>query len=210
VRHVGATNFARSRLAEILDAGVPLASHQVQYSLLDRRPEGGMIGLARERGLGLLCYGTLAGGFLSERWLGAPEPQVPATELPNRSLTKYRLIQQEWGSWALFQELLAALAAIAKRHGVPLSTVALAWVLERPGVSAVILGASGARHLDATQRAFDLELDAEDRTGIDAVLEQARGPRGEVYGLERTPGGRHAAIMRYDLNAVATRGSPTR
>lgn len=210
VRCVGATNFDRARLAEILDAGVPVVSLQLQYSLLDRRPEDGMTDLARERGLGLLCYGTLAGGFLSERWLGAPEPEAPATELPNRSLTKYRLIQQEWGSWALFQELLATLHAIGARHRTALSTVALAWVLERPGVSALVLGASGARHLAATRRAFELALSAEDRAQIDAVLARARGPRGEVYGLERIPGGRHAAIMRYDLNAVAPTGGATR
>lgn len=200
VRHLGATNFDAARLAEVLDAGVPVVSHQVQYSLLDRRPAGAMADLARQRGLGLLCYGTLAGGFLSERWRGAAEPEVPATELPNRSLTKYRLILEEWGSWELFQELLETLAAVGERHGASLSTVALRWVLDRPGVAAVIVGATGARHLAATRRALELELDGADRARLDAVLQDANGPRGEVYGLERLPGGRHAAIMRYDLN----------
>lgn len=207
IRHLGATNFDAAHLAEILDAGIPLVSHQVQYSLLDRRPAGAMAELAAARGLGLLCYGTLAGGFLSERWLGAPEPGVPATELPNRSLTKYRLILEEWGSWDLFQELLRALAAIGKRHRASLSAVALRWVLDRPGVACAILGTSGARHLEATRRAFELALDDEDHARLEAVLRRAGGPRGEVYGLERAPGGRHAAVMRYDLNSLPA--SPT-
>lgn len=208
IRHLGATNFDADRLAPILDAGVPMVSHQVQYSLLDRRPAGAMVPLARNRGLGLLCYGALAGGFLSERWLGAPEPEGPATALPNRSLTKYKLILEEFGPWELFQELLRVLARIGAKHGVTLSTVALRWVLDRPGVAAVIVGVPGsgsgprspARRLAETLRTFGLRLDADDRTAIDRVLDKARGPEGPVYGLERIRGGRHAAIMRYDLN----------
>src|SRR5688572_27451096 len=66
--HVGLTNFDRPRLAEIAGAGVPVVSHQVQYSVLDRRPAA-MASDCASRGIGLLCYGSLAGGFLSERWL---------------------------------------------------------------------------------------------------------------------------------------------
>ena len=68
IRHLGITNFDVPRTREMLDAGVPLVCNQVQYSVLDRRPEHGMVRLAEERNLSLLCYGTLAGGFLSERF----------------------------------------------------------------------------------------------------------------------------------------------
>jgi aryl-alcohol dehydrogenase-like predicted oxidoreductase len=206
IRHLGATNFDAPRLAAILDSGVELVSHQVQYSLLDRRPEGAMADLARTRNVGLLCYGTLAGGFLSERWLGRPEPREPAAELPNRSLTKYKLILDELGPWELFQELLRVLARIGEKHGVSLSAVALRWVLDRPGVAAVILGVPRAERLRErladTLRVFDLRLDERDRAAVDRVLAESRGPGGPVYGLERVPGGRHAAIMRYDLSRV--------
>ena len=56
---------------EILDAGIPLATTQVQYSLLDTRPAKSLADLCAAHGMHLLCYGTLAGGFLSERYLGA-------------------------------------------------------------------------------------------------------------------------------------------
>lgn len=208
IRHLGATNFDTPHLAALLDAGIPLVSHQVQYSVVDRRPENGLAEAARARGVALLCYGTLAGGFLSRRWLGAPEPAVRPDELANRSLTKYKLILEEMAgatgddgsSWALFQELLATLDRIGARHGADPATVALRWVLDRPGVAGAIVGATGARHLAETLRVFDLALDGDDRVAIDRVIGHAAGPAGDTYALERLPGGRHAAIMRYDLN----------
>src|SRR6185436_3704230 len=92
IRHIGVTNFDTPRLRALLEAGVPVVSHQVQYSILDRRPAGAMSVLAAERGFRLLCYGSVLGGFLSERWLGAPEPPEP---FENRSLTKYKLVIDE-------------------------------------------------------------------------------------------------------------------
>ncbi len=68
--------------------------------------------------------------------------------LENRSLTKYRLIIEEAGGWALFQSLLEALAAIGRRHGVSLAAVASRWGLNQPRVAAVISGARDTRHLD--------------------------------------------------------------
>lgn len=197
IRLVGLTNFDTAHVAALAATGVPIASHQVQYSLLDRRPEASMVSLCQAQDIALLCYGSLAGGFLSERWLGATEPPFPHE---NRSLTKYHLIIEEFGGWLLFQALLAALAPIARRHGVGLGSVAIRWVLDRPGVTAAIVGATSARHLDATLQAMAVRLDDEDRRAIHQVTALARGPAGDVYALEREKGGRHAGIMKYELN----------
>ena len=144
IRNIGLTNFDHARLAEIAAAGVTVISHQVQYSVIDRRPAAAMTSVCAQLGVGLLCYGTLAGGFLSERWLGVPAPSEP---LENRSLVKYRLIIDEFGGWARFQELLAGLHGVAARHGVGIGAVAIRWVLDQPGVAGVIVGARHARHL---------------------------------------------------------------
>ena len=138
IRHIGGTNFDTDHLRAILDAGIPMVSMQVQYSLLDRRPAKAMVDEAAARGVSLLCYGTVAGGFLSDKWLGAPEP---ADDLENRSLVKYRLIIEDFGGWALFQKLLGALRTIADRHDTDIATIASAAVLARRAVAGVIVGA---------------------------------------------------------------------
>jgi aryl-alcohol dehydrogenase-like predicted oxidoreductase len=63
IAQLGGTNFDTPRTQAMLDAGVPLVAMQSQYSLLDRRAEHGFVGALQPRGVQLLCYGTLAGGF---------------------------------------------------------------------------------------------------------------------------------------------------
>jgi aryl-alcohol dehydrogenase-like predicted oxidoreductase len=196
IRHVGLTNFDKRRLTEILTAGVPIVSHQVQYSVLDRRPANGMVAQCAGEGIGLLCYGALAGGFLSDRYAGRPDPEPP---LENRSLVKYRLIIDEFGGWNRFQEMLSALGQIAARYHVGIGTVAIRWVLDQPGVSGVIVGARHARHLDQIVQASALTLDEDDRAAVARVQSESKGPAGDAYDLERVKGGRHASVMRYTL-----------
>jgi aryl-alcohol dehydrogenase-like predicted oxidoreductase len=194
---VGGTNFDTPHTAAMIDAGVKLASMQVQYSVLDQRPENGLVDLCARSGMKLLCYGTVAGGFLSERWRGAAEPGEP---FANRSLVKYKLIIDDFGGWDLFQTLLDALAGIAARHGVSLTAVATRWVLQRPHVAGVIVGARYADHLGDNLKAFDFELDDDDLVAIERVLDQRHGPKGDTYTLERDKTGRHGRIMKYNLN----------
>jgi len=199
IRHLGATNFGTAPLRAMLDAGVPVVAHQVQYSLLDRRPAGAMTTLCTERGVSLLCYGALAGGFMHARWLGQPEPSEP---LENRSLTKYKLIIDECGGWTRFQSLLALLHDIAEAHGVGIGAVAMRWVLDQPAVGAVIAGARNRDHLTDTLAVESLVLSAYDQARLDAHLAGQPVPPGDVYELERDRDGRHGRIMRYNLNTA--------
>lgn len=197
IRLLGTTNFDTPRMHELVEAGFDLVAHQPQYSLLDRRAEGGLVDLCREQGIGLLCYGALAGGFLSARYLGRDEPKAP---LANRSLTKYKLIIDEFGGWELFQDLLASLDEVAQRHDVSPSNVAVRWVLERPQVAAVILGTPTATHLTENLRVFEFSLDEEDGSRLEGTLSRALGPAGEPFGLERVADGPHASILKTELN----------
>ncbi len=197
IRHVGLTNFDRQRLGEVIAAGIPIVAHQVQYSVLDRRPADAMAAFCADHGIGLLCYGALAGGFLSNRYVGCADPTPP---LENRSLVKYRLIIDEFGGWDRFQNMLVGLDAVATRHGVGIGAVALRWVLDQPGVSGVIVGARHARHLDQAIQTSGLVLDARDRADIARLQAASSGPSGDVYGLERVKGGPHASVMQYTLN----------
>lgn len=195
---LGVTNWDTPAMDRFIDAGYDVASAQVQYSLLDRRPAGAFARWGARRNVQILCYGTLAGGFLTEHWLGRPDPGFA---FENRSLVKYRLIIDEFGSWDLFQSLLATLKSIGDRHGVALSSVATRWVLDQPQVAAAIVGARYARHLPQTLEVFRLALDDADRAAIAGILAQAGGPGGPVYGLEGDRSGRHGRIMKYNLNA---------
>ena len=193
---LGGTNFDAARVREMAEAGAVMATMQVQYSLLDARPAGAMTALCREIGTKMLCYGTLAGGFLSDAWLGKPAPEGP---LANRSLVKYRLIIDEFGGWDLFQTLLAAVRRVADRHGASLSNVASRYVLDLPQVAGVIVGGRHAGHLSDTLRLCRVRLTDADRAEIAAVLARSLGPGGEVYALERDRTGRHGSIMKYHL-----------
>jgi aryl-alcohol dehydrogenase-like predicted oxidoreductase len=197
---LGGTNFDTPHTEQLLGAGIPLASMQVQYSLLDARPEHGLIDLCRRNNVQLLCYGSVAGGFLSDRWLGQSEQMPP---LENRSLTKYKLIIDDFGGWALFQRLLGVLRAIADRHGTDIATVASRAMLERPQVAAVIVGARNRSHLPSNLAIMELKLTAADLAAIAAVLAERKGPDGDTFSLERDRHGRHGAIMKYNLNTVA-------
>lgn len=197
IANIGVTNFDAPHLAELLDAGVPVISLQAQYSLLDDRPEHGMIDFCRARDIALLCYGTVAGGFLSERWVAR---RAPGAGLTNRSLIKYKLIIEDFGGWDLFQHLLSTLERIAVKHRCDIATVASRAILNRDQVAAVIVGATNASHLGAHRRIETLMLDAADREAIQKILKQRRGPQGDVFTLERDRTGRHGRIMKYNLN----------
>lgn len=197
IDRLGGTNFDTAHTSELVQAGVPLVSMQVQYSLLDQRPLPLMTPFCARSGVKLLCYGSVAGGFLSERWLGVSEPKEP---LENRSLVKYKLIIDDFGGWDLFQHLLAQLQKVAVRHGVSIPTVAMHWVLRQPMVAAVIVGVRRGDHLADHLKVLDLQLDADDLAALDAVLSQRKPPTGDVYAVERDIEGRHGSVMKYNLN----------
>jgi len=174
IRHLALTNFDTERLRIIADHGVPIVSNQVQYSLVDRRPEARMAAFCGEHGMTLLAYGTLLGGLLSEKYLGRPEP--PRAELNTASLQKYKRMIDAWGGWALFQQLLGVLKQIADMHRVSIANVGVRYILGRPAVAGVIIGArlGVAQHIADNARVFGFALDASDQAAIEAVLAKSR------------------------------------
>jgi aryl-alcohol dehydrogenase-like predicted oxidoreductase len=174
IRHLALTNFDTARLNAIVDHGVCIVSNQVQYSLVDRRPEVRMAKFCSDHPMTLLAYGTLLGGLLSEKYLGRPEPR--RSELNTASLQKYKNMLDAWGDWPLFQELLAVLQQIADKHRVSIANVGVRYVLDHPAVAGVIVGArlGVAQHLTDNARVFGVKLDADDFSMIEAVLARSR------------------------------------
>jgi aryl-alcohol dehydrogenase-like predicted oxidoreductase/enamine deaminase RidA (YjgF/YER057c/UK114 family) len=184
IRHLGVTNFDTAHLRVLARHGIPVATNQVCFSLLDRRAAGEMSDFCLASGIRLLAYGTLGGGLISERWLGQPEPATGA--IGDWSKMKYKRFVDAIGGWDALQGILAALARIAARHDVSLSNVATRWVLEHPAVAATIVGARlGEReHRADNLRVFEFTLDATDRSALDAAFAKTRmlpGDCGDEY-----------------------------
>lgn len=195
IAHVGITNFDLERTREFVQSGFTPASTQVQYSLLDRRVENGLGNYCLHNGIGIIAFGTVAGGFISEKYLGQREPDQFGT----RSNIKYKLIIDDFGGWDLFQELLKLLDKIAKSHSTDIASISSAWSLQRPGVKAVIVGARNRDHLNRNLGIPDIVFTEQELADIDVLLAQSKGPQGDVYGLERY-NNRHRAIIHTNNN----------
>ncbi|HXY30387.1 MAG TPA: aldo/keto reductase [Gemmatimonadaceae bacterium] len=170
IAQLGLTNFDTAHLRIALASGIPIVSNQVSCSLLDRRAAGAMSELCLASGVRLLAYGTVAGGWLSDRWLGAPEPDWERTG--TWSQMKYGRFLRVAGGWDALQRLLAALKPIAQRHGVSIANVASRAVLEMPAVAGVIIGArlGASEHRQDNLRLFSFALTNRDREELAAVL----------------------------------------
>jgi aryl-alcohol dehydrogenase-like predicted oxidoreductase len=174
IKHIGLTNFDTERLRIIKEQGLQIISNQIQYSILDQRPEKLMVPFCQQNGIQLLSYGTLLGGFLSEKYLNSTEPL--RGDLTTASLKKYYNMINAWGGWELFQELLQILSQISKKHGCSISNVATSFILEKPAVAAVIIGArlGITEHRNDNSRTFGIRLDSEDTLMIQSVTNKSK------------------------------------
>ena len=174
ISHLALTNFDTEHLRTIIDHGTAIVSNQVQYSLVDMRPEVNMVPYCLENSVQLLTYGTVCGGLITDRYLDQPEPTRAG--LTTASLGKYKQMVDAWGGWELFQELLRVLRSIANKHGVSIANVAVRYILDRSAVAGVIvgvrLGVSDNRTENA--RVFGFSLDEEDLERIGTVQARSR------------------------------------
>jgi aryl-alcohol dehydrogenase-like predicted oxidoreductase len=164
VRYLGCSNFAAWQLALGLgiSARLNLARYdcvQPRYNLLYREIEAELLPLCRDQGVGVIAYNPLAGGFLSGKYHSVGDPP-PGTRF---SLGKTGELYREryWQQAQL--EAVERLRAHFTPHAKKLTTAAIAWVLEQPGVTSAIVGASKPEQLDDTLAAVDLTLDETDR-----------------------------------------------
>ena len=187
ISHLGVTNCDTAHLRLLTFHGIPLLTNQVSFSLLDRRAAGEMSRFCLAHGTKLLAYGTLAGGLLSERWLGVPEPGSGA--IADWSKSKYKRFIDVIGGWPVFQAILQAAARVARRHGVSIANVATRWVLDHRAVAGVIVGArlGENEHRGNNLRTFAFALDADDYAAIDDALAEAKAVPGDCGDEYRRP-----------------------
>ncbi|MEV5439288.1 L-glyceraldehyde 3-phosphate reductase [Streptomyces sp. NPDC052682] len=165
--YVGISNYSPEQTREAArilgELGTPLLIHQPRYSMLDRRPEEGLLDTLDELQVGSIVFSPLEQGVLSARYLdGIPEDSRAASDSPFLS------------SDALTEDLVAKLRDlndIAKERGQTLAQMALAWVLRGGRVTSALVGASSTRQIeDSVAATRNLDFDAEELERIDAVV----------------------------------------
>jgi aryl-alcohol dehydrogenase-like predicted oxidoreductase/enamine deaminase RidA (YjgF/YER057c/UK114 family) len=200
---IGVTNFDAAHLALALADGIPVASNQISFSLIDRRACSALSELCARTGVRLLAYGTLCGGFLSEKWLGKPEPKT----LPDWSRSKYKRFIDAAGGWEPFQGILRAAGEVAGKHAVSISNVATRWVLDHPAVAAAIIGAriTESEHRADNRNIFSFSLDARDKERLNAAFGTTTpipGDCGDEY--RRPPYLTASGDLSHHLGAIAS------
>ena len=173
ISHLALTNFDTERIQVMVDDGIQLVSNQVQYSIIDQRPNVKMASFCKNHNMKILAYGTLLGGLLTENYLGIPKPTQ--ADLDTYSLQKYMNMIDAWGGWNLFQELLVVLDDIAKKHNVQIANVATRFILDRPAVAGTIIGSrlGLSDHIEQNSKTFSLQLQNDDFEKIKSVTSKA-------------------------------------
>ncbi|MCD8125437.1 MAG: aldo/keto reductase [Lachnospiraceae bacterium] len=197
IRNVAMCNFDTEHLKQMVDAGIPVISNQTQYSVFDRRPEKALLPYSREHDVYSFCYGALAGGFLAERWIGVKRSEF---EPETRSHVKYLQIIEDSLGWDGYQKILLLLKEIADKYQVSISNVAVRYILNQPGVGAVMVGCRNSRHVGDNANILSFNLTDEEMERIRSFIGQYPMPEGEPFSLERTPGSRYRNIMKMNLN----------
>lgn len=175
VRYVGCSNFLAYQVARAVGRSearqlVRFDSVQPRYNLLFRQIERELLPLCLEEGIGVIPYNPIAGGLLS----GKHDPAGPPPEGSRFTLgTAGTMYQSRYWHDREF-ETVAELRGVAEDEGVPLVTLAVAWVLANPAVTAPIVGASRPDQLDASLAAAELTLSEELKSRLD---EMTRGYR---------------------------------
>ena len=178
IRYAGCSNYPGWRLAEALAAAERLGAEgyvsvQPRYNLLYREIETELLPLCRARGLGVIPYNPLAGGFLSGKHVAGSEPAAGTRFALGSAAEMYR--RRYWHEAQL--HAVERLRKEALARGLDLVSVAVRWVLDQPGVSSAIIGASRPAQLAANLAALRIELDPELARVLDEVW----------WGLPRRP-----------------------
>jgi aryl-alcohol dehydrogenase-like predicted oxidoreductase len=174
-RYIGVSNFMAWRIARALGRSEVLrlakfVSVQPRYSLLFREIERELLPLAAEEGLAVIPYNPLAGGLLSGKYAPGSQPTEHARFTLGTSGAMYQ--ERYWNDRSF--ATVTALQKLAAEAGVPLTTLAVAWVMANPAITAPLLGASRPEQLEATLAAAEYELDADLKQRLDALTAEYR------------------------------------
>ena len=163
-RHLGVSNFP-PKMLEKIQGMTTIVSTQPQYSMLDRRIEGDVLPYTEEHGLGILSYGTLAGGILTGKYR-----EIPTFEDGDNRAHFYKFFQEPL--WSRIQSLLEVLKSIAQDRGVTPAQVAINWTFQQTGISTVLVGAKRPEQAQANAAAGDWLLTSNELQRITEAVDR--------------------------------------
>ena len=170
IDHIGLTNTDAIHLKMAIESGIPIVSNQISFSLLDRRALRNMTQVCKDYGVKILAFGTLAGGYLTDKWLDKAEPNLD--DNLTWSQKKYKRYIDQLGGWQLFQEVLSELNSLAQTLNLSIANLATGYILAQENVQSVIIGCrlGENNHLEENQIIAGNILSQSALTSIDRIL----------------------------------------
>ena len=187
INALGVTNMDTVHLKMAMDSSIPMMSNQISHSLFDQRALADMIPYCSKNNIRVLCYGTVAGGFFSDKWLGKGEPSIE--ELATWSLMKYKRFQEEVCDWSTFQNLLGKLGDISKNLNISIAQLASLYIKEENSCNSVIIGArlGELEHIAENKQVSKMALDDESKVEIAALINAFKSVNGDCGDEYRYP-----------------------
>jgi methylglyoxal reductase len=159
IRYIGVSNFDKNILERSLSLA-PVISDQMQYSLFARDIEGKLLPFCREKKVSVLTYGSLGGGILTGKYKSFKD-------FPRGDVRSFFYKYYSAPFWSKAKAVLRVIEEIADKRDVPMSEVAINWVLSHPEVASCIVGCRTGEQLEKNVKAAEWELDAEEVEAIE-------------------------------------------
>lgn len=180
VRYIGASNYAAWELMKAIGTSAKeglnrYVSTQVSYSLADRTPERELVPMCLDQGVGIIPYFPLAGGILTGKYTSTE--QAPVGSRADKEPRFVKMLSPDK------LELSEQVGKLAGELGVTSSVLSLAWLMHKPAVSSVIVGATSAKQLTDNLQSATLELDEASFTALENISDKYRN--GEPFAVYR-------------------------
>ncbi len=163
INYIGVSNFDLPLLEKAIKVA-PIVSIQPQFSLLERSIEKDILPFCREKGIGVMTYGSLASGILSGKY--EKQPTFKKTDARNFFYPFYREPY-----WSLSRTLISEIKKIAQENRKPIAQVAINWVIQQPGVTAAIVGARTPEQVEINAGSGDWKLSRDELKRIGRIIE---------------------------------------
>lgn len=184
IREYGVSNFATENLKGLLDVTKDCVSNQLNYSLLFRAIEDGILAQNAENDISVVTYSSICQGLLSGKYCSADELQEDRARTRHFSSDRAEARHSEAGHEALTFETIDRIRTISETTGISMVSLSLAWLLSKTGVTSVIAGARTATHAKAVAAASGIELSSDVIASLDEAtseLKAAMGPNADMW-----------------------------